>query len=65
MPKTEYVTPTEAARILGVSRPTLYRMMDDGTLPYVQIIGVNKRKILRQNVEQLLKPQPPTRRQKR
>ncbi len=52
--KGEYITPTEAARILGLSRPTIYRMMDDGTLAYIQVAGVNKRKIKRSDVERLL-----------
>ena len=51
-----YVTQTEAARILGVSKPTVYRMMNDGTLPYVKVEGVNKRKLKRSDVERLLKP---------
>lgn len=52
---SEYVTPTEAARILGVSRPTIYRMMEDGILPYTQVKGVNKRKLRRADVERLIK----------
>jgi len=51
----EYVTPTGAARILGVSRPTIYRMMNEGTLPYIEVAGVNKRKISRSDVDRLLR----------
>ena len=65
MKDDDYVTPTEAAEILGVSRPTVYRMMDDGTLPYVQVAGVNKRKIRRADVERLVKEINPSAKDKR
>ena len=55
-PDVVFVTPTEAAKILGVSKPTLYRLMDDGTLPYTEIAGVKKRRIKRSDVERLIQP---------
>jgi excisionase family DNA binding protein len=50
----EYITPADAARLLAVSRPTLYRMLGDGTLTYVQVPGVKKRWVRRSDVDRLL-----------
>jgi excisionase family DNA binding protein len=33
---TSLCNPTEAAKILGVSRATMGRMLQDGRMPYVQ-----------------------------
>ena len=37
MDKKQYLSITEAAAVLGVSRPTIYAKMDSGELPYNQI----------------------------
>ena len=50
----EYTTPADAARLLGVSRPTLYRMMGDGTLKFIQVPGVRKKWVRRSDVDRLL-----------
>jgi excisionase family DNA binding protein len=44
--------PTEAARIIGVSRSRIYDLMAEGVLPYAQLDGV--RLIRRQALDDLL-----------
>ena len=36
------MTVDAARRFLGVSRSTLYKLMGDGTVPYVQLRGVRR-----------------------
>ena len=36
------MTVDAARRFLGVSRSTLYKLMEDGTVPYVQLRGVRR-----------------------
>ena len=36
------MTVEAARRFLGVSRSTLYKLMGDGTVPYVQLRGVRR-----------------------
>jgi excisionase family DNA binding protein len=45
-PHHQQLTTQEAANILGVSRPTLVRMLDDGLMPYTQP-GRHRRVLLR------------------
>jgi len=45
----EVVNLSEAARILGVSRPTVYRAIKDGILGPVRLLG--KRYLFREEVE--------------
>ena len=40
------VSPEEAAKVLGISRPLVYQRMDDGRLPYRQV-GTHRRITLR------------------
>lgn len=49
----EWFTPTEAMKYLGVSRPTLYHMMDTGLLKFYTIKGVQKRRIRKADLDAL------------
>jgi len=40
--KLEFMTPTEVARLLGVSRPTIYNWMKSGKLKCFKIGGLYK-----------------------
>lgn len=44
-PQTQVVTTQQAAEILGVSRPTLIRLLDDGLVPYERT-GKHRRLLL-------------------
>ena len=46
--------PAEAANLLGVSRSTMYELMDSRTVPYVVIPGMSDRRILFEDLEQLV-----------
>ncbi len=50
----EYYNVTEAAEKLGVSRPTVYKMMARGELEHVRITK-NVTRIKRESVERVLK----------
>ena len=47
------LTPEEAGRVLGLSRPLVYQRMDDGRLPF-RTVGTHRRVLLRDVLE--LKP---------
>ncbi len=49
-----WLNPTEAADHLGVSRETLYRLMDSGDLPYFTFKKIRKRRIRREDLDALL-----------
>lgn len=49
-PHNQRLTTQEAAEILGVSRPTLVKMLDDGLIPYEQP-GRHRRILLRDVLE--------------
>lgn len=51
----EVLKPNEVARILKVSRGTVYRWMHNGTLPYVKIGGDTYR-IPADEVRKLIRP---------
>lgn len=42
VPTHSFFTPTEAAEVLGVSRPTVYKFMDSGRLDFVPV-GTHRR----------------------
>ena len=41
-PDVRTVNATDAAKRLGVSRPTIYRMMDDGKLETISLRGIRR-----------------------
>ncbi len=49
----EWLTPTEAMQYLGVSRATLYSLMDNGLLKFYTIKGVQKRRIRKEDLDAL------------
>lgn len=49
----EWLTPTEAMQYLGVSRATLYSLMDNGLLKFYTIKGVQKRRIRKDDLDAL------------
>jgi excisionase family DNA binding protein len=55
MRQHEFIGVSQVARMLGVSRMTVYRMRDDGQLPFVQIQGRYKCK--RSDIEKYLQDQ--------
>jgi excisionase family DNA binding protein len=51
-----WFTPAEAAKYLRVSRQTIYNYMDGGLLPYYELSSGGGRRILRSDLDALLKP---------
>lgn len=49
-----WLTMPQAMEYLQVSRRTLYRLMDEGTLPYYRITGTRQRRFKRSDLDQLL-----------
>lgn len=47
---TELLTPLEVARILKVGKSTVYRMIEDGRLPAVTIVGTNLLRVRAEDV---------------
>lgn len=57
MDASEYLTLTEAARLLGISRWSLYRRVDEGALPMYESPANRRVKLVkRADVEALLTP---------
>lgn len=50
----DWLSPTEAARYLGVSRETLYRLMREGKLPYSVTRWSGRRRIRKEDLDQQL-----------
>ncbi len=50
----EYLNPTDAAKLLQCSRVYVYRLMDEGKLPYIQL-SLKKRLIKRADIDSYLK----------
>lgn len=55
MCEKRWLNVSEAADYLGVSRQTLYRLMDKGTLPYYTIEGLQGRRIEKEDLDALVK----------
>ena len=54
----ELVTIPEAARRLGVARPTVYRWMDEGKLDAVRDAAAGRTLVVRDDVERLVRESP-------
>ena len=54
----ELVTIPEAARRLGVARPTVYRWMDEGKLDAVRDAAAGRTLVVREDVERLARESP-------
>jgi excisionase family DNA binding protein len=50
----DWLSPTEAARYLGVSRETIYRLMKDGRLPYRTTTWSGRRRVRKEDLDALL-----------
>ena len=50
----EWLNPTEAMKYIGVSAATLYKLMDNGILPFYTIKGIRKRRIKKADLEALM-----------
>jgi len=54
-----WLTMQQAMKYLQVSRRTLYRLMDDGVLPYYRITGTRQRRFRQSELDQLLVREDP------
>ncbi len=59
-PKESRLTPGQAAALIGVHLATVYRWLDDGTLPF-WLVGKRRRIVDRADVEAMVKPGEPKR----
>jgi len=50
----EWFNPSEAAKYLGISRLSLYKLMDGGTLPYYTVKGIQKRRLKKKDLDALM-----------
>ncbi len=50
----EWFNPSEAAKYLGISRLSLYKLMDEGMLPYYTVKGIQKRRLKKQDLDALM-----------
>lgn len=55
---TDYILPGEAADLLGVTRDTIRRYVDQGLLEGIKTPG-GQRRIDRQSIQQILTPDTP------
>jgi len=53
--ENDRLTAAEAAKVLGISTPTLRRIVKEGRLPEI-FVSSHHRRYLRQDVESLLRP---------
>jgi excisionase family DNA binding protein len=53
MPEKQWFNVSEAAKYLGISRDTLYKLMDQGLLPYYTLKGVQKRRLKKEDLDAL------------
>lgn len=50
----DWLNVSEAAAYLGVSRKALYHIMEQGLLPYTQVLGLRGRRIKKEDLDTLL-----------
>jgi excisionase family DNA binding protein len=50
----DWLSPTEAARYLGISRETIYRLMREGKLPYRVTAWSGRRRVRKEDLDRLL-----------
>ncbi len=50
----EWLNPSEAMKYLGISRTALYKLMNDGLLPYYSIKGLRKRRLKKEDLDALM-----------
>jgi len=55
MANEQWMNPTEAADYLGISRQSLYKLMDSGALPFQSVKGIQKRRVRKEDLDALLK----------
>lgn len=53
-PEFQWFNVKEAAKYIGLSRDTLYKLMDYGTLPFYVLKGVRKRRLKKEDLDALL-----------
>ena len=51
---TQWLTPSEARKYLGISHQTIYNLMNSGTLPFYTIKNVRKRRIKKEDLDALM-----------
>lgn len=54
MKKKEWFNPSEAAKYLGISRISLYKLMDEGVLPFYVVRGIQKRRLKKSDLDGLM-----------
>lgn len=55
-----WLTLSQAVAYLQVSRRTVYRLMEEGTLPYFRISGTRQRRFQRSDLDKLMIPEDPS-----
>ncbi len=58
MVEKQWFNVSEAAKYLGISRDTLYKLMDDGVLRYYSLKGVQKRRLKKEDLDSLMEQAP-------
>ena len=58
-PEDNWLTIPTAQKYLSVSRATLYRLMQQGVLPYYRITGTRQRRFKQSELDQLLVREDP------
>ncbi len=62
MKEREWFNPSEAANYLGISRFSLYKLMDEGLLPFYVVRGIQKRRLKKEDLDALMQNGRPKKR---